>query len=113
MAPSLRILAAGATVLPAVLAQKCVERYPIYVDFHNRTVTGGGGSLQYGAFIGVGVPSQNQSIVPSFTRNETSFAARGFCDNSTISNCLNRTGGSVDFAASTKLVALCVPCYTY
>jgi hypothetical protein len=102
MARMLRFVIATSIALPAVLAQKCVERYPIYVDFHNRTVTGGGSIMQYGSFIGVGVPSQNQSIVPSFTRNETSFAAREFCSNSGISDCIDRTGGSVDFTASTK-----------
>jgi hypothetical protein len=101
--PSYLILAVAA-VLPSTLAHEdsCSGKYPIYVDIHNRTVSGGGREFQYGSFIGVGVPYQNQSMWPSLRRNETIFAGKDFCTNSNLTDCINNTGGTVDFNASTS-----------
>lgn len=79
----------------------CSSKSPtIYVDIHNRTVTGATARFQYGSFIGVGLPYQNQSLWPSLSRNETSFATRGFCGESKLAGCVDGTGGSVDLNAS-------------
>lgn len=93
-------LIAAATAQSILADSSCSAKYPIYVDIHDRTVDGATEDFQYGAFIGVAVPYQNQSLWPSLRRNETSFAAKGFCDESTLANCLNSTGGTVDFNAS-------------
>lgn len=89
-----------ASVFESVLAANCLIR-PIYVDIHKRAVTHGSEVEQYGSFIGVGNPFQNQSIWPSLSRNETSFAALDFCANSNLTDCVDSNGGSVDYNAST------------
>lgn len=72
---------------------------PIYVDIHKRAVHGSS-IFQYGAFIGVGTPAQNQSIWPSLRHNETSFASSDFCSNSNLTDCIDSTGGNVQFNLS-------------
>jgi hypothetical protein len=43
---------------------------PIYVDIHKRAVHDSE-LFQYGLFVGLGTPSQNFSMWPSMTHNET------------------------------------------
>ena len=84
----------SATVLLAqsTVAINCTKP-PIYVDIHKRAVHDSA-VFQYGSFIGVGTPAQNQSLWPSISQNHISFAGRGYCDNnSTLRNCLTSTGG--------------------
>jgi hypothetical protein len=89
-----------ASLVESILAANC-SIAPIYVDIHKRVVDGSNVE-QYGSFIGVGNPFQNQSIWPSLRRNETSFASAVFCSNSNLTNCLDSTGGNVDYNASTS-----------
>ena len=91
-----------ASLVKSLLAANC-SIAPIYVDIHKRVVHGSN-QEQYGSFIGVGNPFQNQSIWPSLRRNETSFASAGFCSSSNLTNCLDSTGGNVDYNASTSYV---------
>ncbi|KAF2672984.1 acid protease [Microthyrium microscopicum] len=72
---------------------------PLYVDIHKREVHGTP-IFQYGSFIGIGAPAQNQSVWPSLTQNELSFAASTFCFNSNLTNCSTSTGGDFDPAQS-------------
>lgn len=65
---------------------------PIYVDIHRRAVHESS-EFQYGSFIGVGIPAQNHSLWPSLSQNHTSFAASGYCQNSTLKDCQTSTGG--------------------
>ena len=76
------------------LAANC-STPPIYVDIHQRTVHGTA-ELEYGSYVGVGTPAQNQSLWPSLRQNETSFAHEDFCAHSNFLNCSMRTGGFVD-----------------
>jgi hypothetical protein len=93
-----------ATFRSALADGSCSGKHPIYVDIHDRAVDGATEEFQYGSFIGVAVPYQNQSLWPSLRRNETSFAAKDFCRNSNLTDCINNTGGTVDFNASTTSV---------
>jgi hypothetical protein len=65
---------------------------PIYVDISKRAVHGSD-LLQYGLFAGLGTPSQNFSLWPSLTHNETAFATTDFCTSESPSNCINTTHG--------------------
>jgi hypothetical protein len=77
---------------------------PVYVDIHLRAVNGTPDEnvFQYGSFVGVGSPAQNQSIWPSLRQNETTFALKGFCQSSKLANCDFSTGGFVDPSMSTR-----------
>ena len=66
---------------------------PVFIDIHSRIVHGTP-IFQYGSFIGVGSPGQNQSLVPSLRQNETSFAAVTFCDSSNLADCAQSTHGN-------------------
>jgi hypothetical protein len=92
----------ASSFLQAVFAANCSIQ-PIYNDIHKRAVHGSA-IFQYGSFIGVGNPTQNQSIFPSLRLNETSFAASTFCQNSNLTNCIDSTGGSVDLNQSSTYV---------
>lgn len=72
---------------------------PIYVDIHKREVQGSD-VHQYGSFIGIGSPAQNQSLWPSLSRNDTSVAHVDFCEQSILSDCLSSTRGNFDPAKS-------------
>ena len=76
---------------------------PVYVDIHKREVHGSN-LHQYGSFVGVGSPAQNQSLWPSLSRNETSVAVKEFCEQSDLRDCLNSTRGNFNSADSTTLV---------
>ena len=65
---------------------------PIYVDIHPRAVHGTE-TFEYGAFIGIGEPAQNQSLWPSLNHNETALAAIDFCTASSPSGCAINTHG--------------------
>ncbi len=71
---------------------------PTYVDIHKRTVNTpadhGSEVFQYGAFVGYGTPAQNFSLWPSFTHNETTFAAGDFCTDESSANCVDNTHGT-------------------
>lgn len=67
---------------------------PIYIDFHDRHVNNSLEQIQYGLFVGVGTPSQNQSLWPSLMHNETTFSSPGLCDNSNNPRCLEQTHGA-------------------
>lgn len=66
---------------------------PIYIDFHDRHVNNSLSQIQYGLFVGVGTPSQNQSLWPSLMHNETTFSSPDFCDNSDNPKCQEQTHG--------------------
>ncbi|KAF2265129.1 acid protease [Lojkania enalia] len=74
---------------------------PIYVDIHKRAVHGTD-IFQYGSFIGVGTPAQNQSLWPSLSQNITSFASLSYCTNNstTLKECTKSTGGFFDASTS-------------
>ncbi|KAF1848069.1 acid protease [Cucurbitaria berberidis CBS 394.84] len=96
------ILYLSATVLFAqsTIAFNC-SRKPIYVDIHKRAVHDSP-VFQYGSFIGLGTPAQNQSLWPSLAQNHTSFASHVYCkDNSTLKNCDRSTGGFFNQQEST------------
>ncbi|KAH0542271.1 hypothetical protein FGG08_003298 [Glutinoglossum americanum] len=59
---------------------------PIYVDIHKRAVHGMV-AFQYGSFVGIGTPAQNQSMWVSLRSNETAVAAQDFCANSDLPGC--------------------------
>ncbi|KAF2021155.1 acid protease [Aaosphaeria arxii CBS 175.79] len=84
-------LGANALFAQAVLAFNC-SIPPIYVDIHKRAVHDSP-AFQYGSFIGLGTPAQNQSLWPSLSQNHTSFSSNTFCDNSTLKDCDRSTGG--------------------
>ena len=72
---------------------------PIYVDIHKRAVHDSP-KFQYGSFIGVGTgetasatSAQNHSLWPSLSQNHMSFGTLSFCNNSTLANCKESTGG--------------------
>ncbi|KAF2827049.1 acid protease [Ophiobolus disseminans] len=87
------VLYLSATVLFAqsTVAFNCSKK-PIYVDIHKRAVHDSP-VFQYGSFIGLGTPSQNQSLWPSIAQNHTSFASHEYCSNSTLKSCDKSTGG--------------------
>ena len=80
----------------AVLAQDECENgvTPIYIDFHDRNVNNSETQIQYGLFVGVGTPSQNQSLWPSLMHNETTFSSPALCDTSNNPTCLEQTHGT-------------------
>ncbi|KAF2467883.1 acid protease [Lindgomyces ingoldianus] len=93
----------SATVLfsQSTVAFNC-SKPPIYVDIHKRAVHGTD-RFQYGSFIGVGSPAQNQSLWPSLSQNTTSFASSSYCNNNTtLKNCSVSTGGFFDVSLSTS-----------
>ena len=66
---------------------------PIFVDFHVRAVDGGV-SEQYGLFTGVGsTASQNLSLWPSFSNNETTVGGLEYCTGSRFADCINHSHG--------------------
>ena len=65
---------------------------PIYVDVHKRAVHGSN-TFQYGSFVGVGTPAQNQSLWFTLSDNETSVADGDFCQQSNLTDCNNTSGG--------------------
>jgi len=73
---------------------------PLYVDIHKRAVHGTP-VFQWGSFIGIGSPAQNQSVWPSLTQNETTFAGSNFCASSNVTNCPDATGGHFNIEDST------------
>ncbi|KAF2455543.1 hypothetical protein BDY21DRAFT_289468 [Lineolata rhizophorae] len=91
------VLALGA-LAQSVAAFNC-SMPPVYVDIHKRIVHGTD-IFQYGSFMGVGSPGQNQSLFPSLRNNETSVASVVFCDNSNLTDCRINTHGNYDSEAS-------------
>ncbi len=90
MAVAVRALALLASV---VAAQNSCSIVPIYIDFHDRAVDGGI-NTQYGLFSGIGFPSsQNQSIWPSLSNNETTVASLDYCSSSPFHDCLDHAHG--------------------
>jgi hypothetical protein len=74
---------------------------PIYVDIHKRAVSGTD-VFQYGSFVGVGSPAQNQSLLPSLRQDETSVASSDFCHrNNSLADCDHATRGFFDSSQST------------
>ena len=59
---------------------------PIYIDIHDRSVAASG-IEEYGTFIGIGTPSQNQSFWPALSHNETTLAGTRFCSQGSSSSC--------------------------
>ena len=99
----------SATVLFAqsTVAFNCSLK-PIYVDIHKRAVHDSP-IFQYGSFIGVGTgetasatSAQNHSLWPSLSQNHMSFSAHSYCDNSTLANCEESTGGFFSSDQSTS-----------
>jgi hypothetical protein len=83
------------TVLVSVAAAQntCTSIVPIYIDFHDRAVDGGV-NQQYGLFAGIGFPvSQNLSLWPSISNNETTVASLDYCTDSPFDDCLNHAHG--------------------
>ncbi|KAF2852029.1 acid protease [Plenodomus tracheiphilus IPT5] len=104
MAPPL-CLCLYATVLfvQSTVAFNCSGNKYIYVDIHKRAVHDSP-IFQYGSFIGLGTPAQNNSLWPSLSQNHTSFAAPGYCKNITLRNCDKSTGGFFNDQDSTSFV---------
>ena len=75
----------------ATLAVNC-SIAPVFVDIHSRE-TDDNFNFQYGLFIGVGTPSQNQSLWPSIGHNESTFSDDAYCDSSPFVRCSNQTHG--------------------
>jgi hypothetical protein len=78
-------------VATALAASNCSIK-PIYVDFHDRCVDDCF-TIQYGLFIGVGDPFQNESLWPSISRNEITFSGVDFCADGSSEQCVNQTHG--------------------
>jgi hypothetical protein len=98
-------LSAAVLFVQSTVASNC-SRAPIYVDIHKRAVHDSP-IFQYGSFIGLGTPAQNQSLWPSLQQNHTSFAKDTYCkDNSTLKNCDKDTGGFFNPQDSTSYVTL-------
>jgi hypothetical protein len=74
--------------------QSCNGLNPIYVDFHDRNVNNTETRIQYGLFIGVGTPFQNQSLWPSIRRNETTFSGPDYCGSNSSDLCMQQTHGT-------------------
>ncbi|EDU42598.1 Asp domain containing protein [Pyrenophora tritici-repentis] len=103
MASLLFYLSATVLFAQSTVASNCTKK-PIYVDIHKRAVHDSP-VFQYGSFIGLGTPAQNQSLWPSLQQNHTSFASSDYCkDNSTLRNCFNSTGGFFNPQDSTSFV---------
>lgn len=85
-----------ALLLPTTSAQSGCEDSvkPLYVDFHDRKVNNSENRIQYGLFIGVGTPFQNQSLWPSLVHNETTFSGPDICDGSDNPTCEEQTHGT-------------------
>ncbi|EMD67342.1 hypothetical protein GGP41_007250 [Bipolaris sorokiniana] len=100
MASFLLYLSATVLLAQSTVASNCTKK-PIYVDIHKRAVHDSP-VFQYGSFIGLGTPAQNNSLWPSLQQNHTSFASSGYCkDNATLKNCDRSTGGFFNFRDST------------
>jgi hypothetical protein len=95
-------LSASVLFAQSTLAFNC-SKPPIYVDIHKRAVRDTD-VFQYGSFIGIGNPSQNQSLWPSLTRNHTVIADSHYCDDSDLPNCSQSTRGNFDTSLSTSYV---------
>jgi len=105
MASLLFYLSATVLFAQSTVASNCTKK-PIYVDIHKRAVHDSP-VFQYGSFIGLGTPAQNQSLWPSLQQNHTSFASGEYCkDNTTLRNCFNSTGGFFNPQDSTSYVTL-------
>jgi hypothetical protein len=100
MASFLLYLSATVLLAQSTVASNCTKK-PVYVDIHKRAVHDSP-VFQYGSFIGLGTPAQNQSIWPSLQQNHTSFASSDYCKNSTLSNCDSNTGGFFNSRDSTS-----------
>ncbi|KAF1835353.1 acid protease [Decorospora gaudefroyi] len=99
------VLYLSATVLFAqsTVAANC-SKAPIYIDIHKRAVNNSP-VFQYGSFIGLGTPAQNQSLWPSLQQNHTSLALDTYCKgNTTLKNCERSTGGFFRPRDSTSFV---------
>lgn len=104
MASFLLYLSATVLLAQSTVASNCTKK-PIYVDIHKRAVHDSP-VFQYGSFIGLGTPAQNQSLWPSLQQNHTSFASSDYCkDNTTLRNCDRSTGGFFSPQESTSYVA--------
>lgn len=95
-------LSASVLFAQSTVAFNC-SKPPVYVDIHKRAVHDSA-TFQYGSFIGVGSPAQNQSLWPSLSRNHTSFGSHSYCDNSTLKDCQTSTGGFFNPQDSETLV---------
>ena len=99
MASLLFYLSASVLFAQSTFAFNCSQP-PIYVDIHKRAVRGTD-VFQYGAFIGVGNPAQNQSLWPSLRQNQTAVASINYCDKSNLTDCAQSTRGNFDPSLST------------
>lgn len=102
MASLLFYLSASVLFAQSTFAFNCSQP-PIYVDIHKRAVRGTD-VFQYGAFIGVGNPAQNQSLWPSLRQNQTAIASINYCDKSNLTNCAQSTRGNFDPSSSTTFI---------
>ncbi|OCL04844.1 acid protease, partial [Glonium stellatum] len=102
MASLLFYLSASVLFAQSTFAFNCSQP-PIYVDIHKRAVHGTD-VFQYGSFIGVGNPAQNQSLWPSLRQNQTSVASIHYCDNSNLTNCAQSTRGNFDPSLSNTFI---------
>jgi hypothetical protein len=75
----------AAGLIASTIAFDC-SIYPIYIDIHDRRVATSE-IEEYGTFIGIGTPSQNQSLWPALSHNETTLASTQFCSQGSSSNC--------------------------
>jgi hypothetical protein len=92
MASILLYLSATVLFAQSTVAFNCSKK-PIYVDIHKRAVHDTP-VFQYGSFIGLGTPAQNQSLWPSLSQNHTSFTSHNYCSNNgTLKDCDRSTGG--------------------
>lgn len=59
----------------------------VFIDIHYRAVDSRPDTFSYGLFIGAGANSQNQSLWPAITYNETRLASNEFCRTGSTSTC--------------------------
>ncbi|KAI9766669.1 MAG: hypothetical protein M1835_007146 [Candelina submexicana] len=88
----------GVSFIATAFAFDC-SILPIYVDIHKRAVAGTE-TFEYGSFVGVGSPAQNQSLWPSLSYNDTSVADVDYCKGSNLTDCEHHTGGYFDLGHS-------------
>lgn len=90
--------------LVAAAQEDCDGLPPIYIDFHDRQVNFSDSHIQYGLFIGVGTPFQNQSLWPSLVRNETTFSAPDLCNGNGNPACEEQTHGTYRTETSERYI---------
>lgn len=96
------LIIAPSIVLATYPANSTCQDSWLFVDIHNRLTDGKPDFYQYGLFMGVGTPSQNMSLWPSLSHNESRLASYRFCEGSTVPDCLESTHARFESTGSSS-----------